>query len=238
MIKHTHKGHEIIFNPDIHAYTSDDGIRYSTVTMNVARFFPKFNMTKQSLIYAINHNLNQNDVIKMWQKEGDESTKFGTIVHKYIERKLLNKWPKKSETKKEKIYFKIIDVWIAKFLKLYKPIGVEKVIFSPKFELAGTVDSIFECKRPGQIIVIDWKTCKEITRKNRWENCLYGLKNFQASHFNKFSFQLNSYLYILKKEDYFRFKQKPKLVVVHILESGIICLTIPILNSDVMDLII
>ena len=235
-MKHIHNNKEIVFDEDAHTYYSRSA-RYSTVTQNVSRFFPKFNMKRISFEFAVNNNLNQNDVIKMWQTEGKESSEFGKLIHKYIERKLLNKSLMNPSTEKEKKYFINIDIWLADFLKYFNVVGVERVVFSPKYEIAGTIDAIFQHKKTKQFLVIDWKTSKEITTENKWQNCLYDLKNFRASHFNKFSFQLNSYLYILKNEQYYQFKQKPKLAVIHITENEIKNIKIPILSKKIMNVL-
>ena len=236
IIKNIHNNKEIIFDEEKHSYTVE-GTYYRSVTQNISRFFKPFNMKKISLDYAIKHNLIQNDVIQMWKDNGKEAADFGTFVHKYIECKLLKKKFKDLKTEKEKVYINHINNWFNKFLKYFEIVDVEKIVFIPKFEFAETIDAIFKNIKTRRFVIIDWKTSKEITFENKWQNCINGLEKFDASSYNKFSFQLNTYLKILKDEKYFLFHQKPDLKVIHLTENGLKNINIPILSKKVIDIL-
>lgn len=236
MIKSTHNNKELIFDEENHIYTVDNQ-KYVSVTQNISRFFEPFNMERISLRYALKNNLNQNDVIQMWKDRGKEAADFGTLVHKFIECKLLKIKTPKPKTEKEKVYFNHIVKWIKCFLKYYRVVDVEKIVFSPEFRLAGMIDAIFQNKKTGKYLFLDWKTSKKIEFENKWHDCINGLGEFQASSFNKFSFQLNSYLYVLRKELYYRFRQKPELKVIHITENGLRGINIPILKKRIIDIL-
>lgn len=236
MIKVIHNDQELYFNTDNHSYTVDNK-NYISVTTIISKFFPKFDLKRNSLIYALNHNKNQNDVIKQWKQEGEEAAIFGSIVHKYIECILLKKKTIKPQTDKEKIYFGYIDIWIDKFLKYFDIIDIEKIIFAPKYKIAGTFDCIARCKKTGRYIIIDWKTSKKIEIENKWQNCINGLEEFSASDYTKFTFQLNMYLRLLKNEKYYSFDKKPELKIIHITKEGLKSISIPILNKRVIDIL-
>lgn len=236
MKKIIHNNIELIFDEEKHKYTSGVKI-FQSVTQNISKFFPKFNMQKQSFMYAINHNKNQHQVIKKWKKEGNEAGHFGTVIHKYIENILLKKENLKAQNEKEQIYFNHIEVWFKKFLKYYRTIAVEKIIFTPRYEIAGTVDAIFQNKKTKRYLLIDWKTSKKIETKNKWQNCLCGFEKFQCTSFNKFMFQLNSYLYILKIEKYYKFYEKPEMFVIHLSKEGIENIKIPLLTKEDLSII-
>lgn len=236
MIKIKHKEKEIIFDEEKHIYTVDDQ-RYISVTQNIANFFPKFDLKKISLIYAINHNIDQNSVIEKWENEGKEAAEFGTNIHRYIECKLLKREFRKLKTEKEKIYCENINIWLEKFLKYFRVVDVEKIVFSPRYKLAGSIDAIFQNMKTGKYCVIDWKSNKKIEFKNKWQNCLNGLEMFEACSYIKFMIQINSYLRILKEEKYYNFQQKPELKIIHITKEGIKSINIPILNKKILNII-
>lgn len=73
------------FYEKTHQYYFYDKPVKQSVTGFIEQFFEPFNKEELSKKYAIKNNLNQEDVLKEWEKKGNISSISGTIIHKYLE---------------------------------------------------------------------------------------------------------------------------------------------------------
>lgn len=195
------KGLELVFEPIEHKYTVGDD-QYTSVTTFVKSHFAEFDSESIAIKYANKHGLNKEDVLKKWADDGQIASDFGTKIHLWAE-SLLNKEEIVEEgTEKELKYLASLKDWINNiFFERFDLIECEKMIFSPKYKLAGTIDVLARNKKTGDIYILDWKTNKKLVKKNDFGQKGLGLlSEVDDCNFNHYSLQLSSYEKILKEE--------------------------------------
>jgi len=179
-----------------HKYTFN-GDHYISVTQFISRFHKKFDSEFWSQKKANERGVKKEDILLEWKNLNDRANFIGTSTHNWIENyfnKIYQELPNDLD---------VIDR-INKFNKLFgshlwklEPIKFEQRIFSKKWKIAGTIDSIF--KYGNKIIILDWKTNKSFTKENKWEKLLEPFDEWDACHLNEYSIQLSLYSLILKE---------------------------------------
>lgn len=195
-----HNGNTLTYNDEKHSYTDQDGQIYTSVTHVVESLFPKFDQLKVAKRCAYKYKTTPEELIRQWTEKGNTAREYGTKAHYYAEAKIKNKITPIARDPRLKQAQKNIDKTYEDFIKSKKVVGVEKIIFSKKHHIAGTIDlllgdDIF-------IYVTDWKTNEKITTSPAYE---YGYEMFQdipSTNFWHYAVQLNLYEFILKEEEY------------------------------------
>lgn len=193
------------FDPDKHRYTYD-GEMFTSVTTLIGKFHEPFDSDKWSKIKSEQKGITQEEMLKEWQDLNDYANRVGTDLHNYCE----NFWNK--ELQPLPIDLDVIDR-INKFNILYAqqlhkltPLSMEKMVFHPKWKLAGMVDGLFlyqgKSKEPG-VIIGDYKTNKKFKtdddKDGRWHKLLPPFQDLFENHLNEYSIQLSLYSLILKE---------------------------------------
>jgi predicted nucleotidyltransferase len=96
-----------------------------------------------------------------------------------------------------------VDRAVAGLLSRFIFIGAEVVIFSPGLGFSGMIDLLMYDPATNEILVLDWKQNKEISRENQWQSGLPPIDHLQATDISKYTLQLSTYQYILDREKYF-----------------------------------
>lgn len=152
------------------------------------------------------------EVLKMWKDANTLSKVKGTHIHAFNEYIWQNKeytYPK-DKVIEELGYDALEPIWgqltnIAKqFYDKYKdriiPIGLELVVGDEELEICGSIDFLCYSIKLNSLIIIDYKSNKEIKFKpfnrNKMTGCLSHLDDCNYIHY---SLQLNGYQYILEK---------------------------------------
>ena len=213
-------GIEIKFEPVDHIYTVKGEV-YTSVTTVLHNFFPEFESERISKNYAKKHGMTQQEVLNNWAEKGRIACEVGTNTHLFAECKLLNTDLPTPENDRETLLFNYTDICINQLLKKYKFISSERMIFSPRYKIAGSIDVIMECIETGDIVLVDWKTSKVIEKINKFrEFGIRGLQHLQHCNYEHYSLQLNMYRRILEIENYFPGKNI-RMGIVHIHDGGI-----------------
>jgi len=200
------------FDEEHHKYHYH-GKELISVTTYYSRFYKKFD-TEYWADYKAKELDVPIEVIKEdWKNKADLGTTVGSIVHKWIE-DFLNGY----NPEIPKIDFKIgeycvdyinelIELRIKKWQKIYldklskmTPIAQELRIWSLKYELAGTIDTLFLYKNA--LIVGDWKTNKAFTTDDdhAYDMLKFPFDDQKDNNLNRFSIQVS--LYRLMLEDH------------------------------------
>jgi len=200
------------FNEELHKYHYR-GKELISVTTFYSRFYKKFDTEYWADYKAKELNVPIEEIKEDWKNKADLGTTVGSIVHKWIEDFLNNKNPEIP-----KLDYNIgpysmneinnlIDLRIKKWQKIYyeklskmSSIAQELRIWSLKYGLAGTIDTLFWYK--DKLIVGDWKTNKAFTTD---EDYCYDMLKFpfedqKDNNLNRFSIQVS--LYRLMLEDH------------------------------------
>lgn len=210
-------GTVIEFNDAAHKYFTKNCDNFTSATTLIHDYFPEFDKQGISKKYAEKHNMTQIDVLKKWQHECDVSVILGNMVHKFCEEKLLDQpYTVKPVTDKHRNVLRTADRAVDFLMKNFTFVDSEKIIFSEKYKIAGTIDLLM--KRGNVIYILDWKTNKEIKLDNFFKN--YGLKclsHLDDNNYTKYCLQLNLYKWLLLKEKYY--DNDIELKLIHLTED-------------------
>lgn len=224
------------FYPEPHVYTyiDEDGkeIEISTsVTSLIEEYTQEFNKESIAEIKAKKEGITKEEILDKWKLDNDFACIKGTVTHAYNEYLWQNK---KYEYDKQEIISvfgkdviepiwdklkKICDSFYDKFKDNLIPIGLEQVIGSSYYDIAGTIDFLAYSKKLDSLIIIDYKTNKEIKKKSfNNERMLFPLNDLMDCNFYHYSLQLSIYKYILEHET--KLKIYPKKWLIWINENN------------------
>lgn len=204
---HPNNKDKIVFTQDGHTYIDSNNKSYLSVTTLIGKAFPEFNSINIAQKKANKLGIPVEEVLKEWEEKGNIGRNNGTRVHEYCENYILNKTLLYDPIDiNEKIRFDSARIMIDKLLDLFKPISTEpeKLVFSPDFGLAGSIDWLFKIKEE-QYIIFDWKILNKDLSKvgfNGQTGHILPTLNIQDSNYWHYALQLQIYEYILKSEKY------------------------------------
>lgn len=189
-----------IFDPIQHKYTYN-GVKYISATQFLKNFHEEFDGEYWSKKKAEERDITQEEILKEWQDKNTYANYIGTETHNWIEN-YFNGIHQKLPTNLD-----VIDR-INKFNKIYAtqlykldPVKFELRVFSKKYPIAGTIDSIFLYN--GKLFIVDWKTNSDFKddnhSKGRYQNLLYPFNEFYQNHLNEYSIQISFYAIILEE---------------------------------------
>lgn len=239
------KGYEIEFFEDTHTYKSTINGRdvvYESGTKVVHECFPPFDPTGEiTRRCALKAGITVDELKAQWKAKGDASCKFGTRVHECCEDVELGRHDLRNKPidEHEKIVFTHAIKIAQKLRERLDILGVEKIVFSPELEIAGTIDLFARSKKTGEWIIIDHKTNQSIDTENTWNSfALPPVEHVPNINFYTYSLQLNLYQYLLQREGYVPKQSKFKLFLNHITEAGAKLIELPQLQLEIRDIMI
>ncbi len=175
---------------------------FQSVTGFLSQFKKEFDSERIAGIVAKKRGVSKKEVLYEWKQISDTALDLGTRVHKWIEdfydglNPLLPEDPIMLE---RVLQFK--DLHETKLHK-FTPVHQEFRIFSRKWGLAGTMDTLLRLNQ--NYYVGDWKTNKKFTTDNdsegRKEKLLYPFDDMWNNSLNGYSIQLSLYRLILQEE--------------------------------------
>jgi hypothetical protein len=147
----------IIFKEDTHQYFVD-GVEYPSVTTFIKLFHKAFDAEAISNKISDGDPIHKAKLLKDWAASGPAGTKVHNELEEYIKNKTVPKNPC--------IQFKAgVNFVIDMAKKGWVPLHTELPMFCEYMKLAGTADTIFvNINDPTQILLTDWKTCKNIPK--------------------------------------------------------------------------
>ena len=188
------------FDPVAHRYTYE-GEPFISVTRFIQQFHKPFEQDYWSKKKAEQAGVPQDWILAEWKKLNDYANEVGTDTHQWIEDYFNQIWKPLPNN---------LDVIhrINKFNKIYakqlfklEPLKFEVRVFSPKWKIAGMIDSLFLYR--GKIYILDWKTNKDFTddnhQKGTYEKLLAPFQDHFKNHLNEYSIQLSLYSLILEE---------------------------------------
>lgn len=222
-IKAKHKNRAITFDPQEHVYRDDRNCLYTSATTLVKSFFPPFDSAKVASFCANKgkyKDMSVNDVLDAWEIKRNNAADKGNAIHEMAEELITER--KDADDYANSIYSKyvsiIMDIKHDLKNKGWELVECEKIVFSPKFLVSGTVDAIFRHKDTGEYMIVDWKTNEEIKQKNYRTKAYEPLHYLDDCNYNHYALQLNVYEELLVSEGYYPFFDFKKTIV-HIKED-------------------
>jgi hypothetical protein len=226
----------IAFDEETHKYIhpkdETGNAEYISVTTLIERFFP-FDLKRYIEKKALEENRTEEDVLIEYLMIRDEAAEKGTFLHNQIENYL-----KENEFDPGSVEFDL-------FLKFYHEeikkrnlvfFDAEKMIFSNKYNVAGTIDCLFKKNDCDDYIMLDWKRSKKliIDGRPRIYGFGYALSELNAldnSSFNRYCLQQNIYKYIVENEFSIKISSM-KLVVLHENYTDYYVLNVPEMKKE------
>lgn len=205
------------FDEKSHVYAKDEtgNSEYISVTTLIERFFP-FDLKRYIERKAEEENRTEEDVLDEYLLMRDEAAEKGTFLHNQIENFL-----KKTKFDQDSKEFALFLDFYNKEIKERNLVffDAEKMIFSDKYNVAGTIDCLFKKESNDEYVMLDWKRSKKLIIDGRPRIFGYGyalseLNTLDNSSFNRYCLQQNIYKLIAETEYGMKISSM-KLVVLH-----------------------
>lgn len=228
-------GVDIHFDPKWHKYTCRAHPRKKFVsgTKFLGNFFAPFDKENISKRYAAKNGMTQKAVLDMWGRKGEVSREAGTLIHDYLEARLLGNevshkkacfYPDFDITASAMSKIAHADLALEELLDKYEFIQAEMIVASLTHDIAGMIDILCRNKSNGNITFADWKTNAKIDFNNPWQSGLGPLQHLDECSYNKYSLQMALYQRIACEEGYLTGDdadpEKIDRVIIHIREDG------------------
>lgn len=203
--------------PHIYWWINKNGIRQqaeNSMTQLIHKHSNPFDAERIAPFSAKKLGMSTQAVLDMWAFENKLSTTKGTYIHKYMEEKwlghegyhypvqdvidifgydvLADKWDKLTA---------IGDKFYNDYKDKIRPIGLELVIGDEDYSLCGSIDFLAQDLETGAIIILDYKSNKEIKTSNTYDQYMLGdsLSHLDDINYIHYSLQLNGYQHIVEK---------------------------------------
>lgn len=215
--------------PHIYTYLEDDGTETQvgiSVTTLIGQYEQPFDEDKVATFKAKKDGIPKQDILDMWHFDRDFACVKGTWTH-YRNEMLWRKGIKvdydKEAVIKEFGYDAILPVWpklkkiCDKFYDKFKdnliPLGLEQIVGSRDYDIAGAIDFLAYSKKLDAIIILDYKTNKEI-KKEAYKNAkmLYPLNKIPDCNYYHYCLQLAVYKCLIEHETNLKIHPKKWLI--------------------------
>lgn len=217
LLKLSNWGTSLGFDEEQHIYSKDEtgNAEYISVTTLIERFFP-FDLKRYIEKKATGEERTEEDVLIEYLMIRDEAAEKGTFLHNQIENFLKgNEFD--SDSKEFKMFLNFYDKEIKKRNIAF--FDAEKMIYSDKYNVAGTIDCLFKKNDTNEYIMLDWKRSKKLVIDGRprifgFGYALSELSNLDNSSYYRYCLQQNIYKHIVESEFSIKISSM-KLVVLH-----------------------
>jgi len=203
----------IRFDPERHAYVTDDNQEYLSVTKLLSKYKQPFDAETAAAKASKNrkskwYKMKPEEIIQVWNKESERSITLGNWYHNQREADILNCETISYEDCELNIFKNIYDengYKMATDQKLVDGIYPEYFLYLPSAGIAGQSDKITVAN--GRVDILDYKTNKEIKTqgfKNYegiTQKMLFPLNHLDDCNLNHYALQLSIYMYIVLKHN-------------------------------------
>ena len=226
----------IAFDEESHKYLHQKdetgNAEYISVTTLIERFFP-FDLKKYIERKAEDENRKEVDVLDEYLVMRDEAAAKGTFLHTQIEN-FLKETEFDSDSKEFELFLNFYNKEIKERNLVF--FDAEKIIFSNRYNVAGTIDCLFTKINKVEYVMLDWKRSKKLIIDGRPRIFGYGyalseLGSLDNSSFNRYCLQQNIYKHIVETEYSMKISSM-KLVVLHENYSDYHIVDVPIMKKE------
>lgn len=222
------------FDEKSHVYAKDEtgNSEYISVTTLIERFFP-FDLKRYIERKAEEENRTEEDILDEYLLMRDEAAEKGTYLHNQIE-SFLKKAEFDSDSKEFELFLEFYNKEIKARNLLF--FDAERMIFSDKYNVAGTIDCLFKKENKDEYVMLDWKRSKKLIIDGRPRIFGYGyalseLSSLDNSSFNRYCLQQNIYKHIAETEYGMKISSM-KLVVLHENYMGYHVVDVPTMKKE------
>lgn len=194
------------FDEATHTYTycNDAGKPiqfFQSVTQFISTFKKPFDSDFWAAKKAKERGVNKSVILNEWKQTSDTALTLGSTVHKWIED--YNNGDNPPIPEDPEVNFRVssyIDLHQEK-LHVFSHVGQEVRLFSRKWGIAGTTDSLLSLN--SKYYVGDYKTNKKFTTdddpKGKYSKLLYPFEDLWDNSLNGYSIQLSMYRLMLEE---------------------------------------
>lgn len=198
-------GLKIHFREDDHSYTDDWGRDYTSVTTMIHRCFEEFDASAVAANKSKRIGVPAEQYLREWEENRVKASGDGTRMHENCERQILGRYAEMHRPKDEEERQCFRSAWgeVEKLKAGFVSLQPEKIVFSPRFRAAGSIDLLAR-KASGEYRIFDWKRLKELKFEAfQGKTGTAFLTMFLPDcNFYHYALQLNIYELILKIEGY------------------------------------
>lgn len=233
----------IRFEEGPHLYYIDEVNENTSVTTLVHSFFQEFDADKvikkmrkssrwQNSPY---YGMTDEEIKQIWEDRKIEASEAGTKMHYDIELFYNNIIPE-NDSLEWKYFQQFHQTQV--LTKGLIPYRTEWVVFDLEYQLAGSIDMIFQVDKndPDTLMIYDWKRCKKIEKTNSFQCGKPPIEHLPDSNYWHYALQLNMYRYILEK-NYGKKITGLYLVCLHPLQKNYQQISVPFLDDEVQDIL-
>ena len=202
IVSYNKRGDSCRFDEEAHTYTLNDLIPLISVTQLIQEFVQPFDAKAAAARYAEKHGLSDpEEVIAQWEEKKAAACLFGTRVHETAEDCLKGRDPRNTpRDDRERAYFSAVWEEASRIASESKEIiGVERMVFCPQFQIAGTIDLVTRDKA-GVVWISDWKTNEDLRKPGYGRMMLPPLSALEDKSMNHYTLQLGFYHLMLALE--------------------------------------
>lgn len=231
----------IAFDEETHKYIhpkdETGNAEYTSVTTLIERFFP-FDLKRYIERKALEEDRTEEDILIEYLIIRDEAAEKGTFLHNQIENYLKGDHFD-SETTEFKLFNNFYNNEIKKRNLIFH--DAEKMIFSNRYNVAGTIDCLFKKADSDEFVMLDWKRSKKLIIDGQPRIFGYGyalseLNHLDNSSYYRYCLQQNIYKVIVEN-DFKEFSVKissMKLVVLHENYSDYYVINVPEMKKEAL----
>ncbi len=199
----------------IHPKDETGNAEYISVTTLIERFFP-FDLKRYIEKKAADENRTEEDVLDEYLTNRDEAAEKGTYLHNQIEN-FLKGVDYEPDTNEFQMFLNFYKKEIQK--RNLSFFDAERMIFSNKYNVAGTIDCLFKKGASEEYVLLDWKRSKKLIIDGNPRIFGFGFALSELSHLDNSSYyryclQQNIYKQIVETEYSMKISSM-KLVVLH-----------------------
>jgi hypothetical protein len=227
-------GDKILFDEENHDYFLPSGEKLAGVTSYIKKFFPVFDTQGISARYAAKHDMAQDDVIAMWADNRGRAAAMGHRLHAFAE-SVMNgeRHPGMVDPYEHACSGQIIG-FVGRLFDEFDLVACEKIVFSTKLMLAGTIDVLMCAKDNGRIFIGDWKTNRKgIKFENQWQSGLGPLANYPDCDFIHYCLQLNLYERLLVQGGYYPANTLFSKGIMHVNDQRVKPMVVPSMELEI-----
>lgn len=223
------------FEPVYHSYKLN-GRKLTSVSKFIKMFEPIFDTHAKSLKKAFELGITQEEVLAMWANSSKVSLDKGHAVHRYIEcifLKIPYDGMPLSETQIQTCHNLYNHIYFTLGIDM---VAIELRMYNEEVGLCGTCDFLGQVRSTGELVLMDWKTNGEEPSKTSYvfDYFKQPLAGLPSTNYNKYSFQLNLYRWMIEKE--FKDEIPPflKSEIVHVTETSFKFIETKMSNTNIM----
>lgn len=199
-------GTVVTFTESDHSYIDNMGMDYTSVTTLIHGGFPAFNAQAAAARKSIRTGRTPQSYIDEWEENRTRAALMGTRMHENCEYQILGQYDRMhqpTDANEKKRFAGAWDEVTAMLASQPRSIEPEKIIFSPRYVLAGSIDLLMQ-RRDETFVIGDWKLLKELKKHgfNGETGNIFATHHLENCNYNHYSLQLSIYQMLLKMEGY------------------------------------